>query len=404
LPLDRPGLIDSLPCGVISFSDDGRIRLVNRTLAERLGSSSEELLGKRFEDLLPLASKLFHQTHFFPLVRMHGEAREIFLLMRTRTGEDVGFLCNAKRRHDGDADCTDCVLLEVHERRKYEDALLTAKRAAEEANAQLEAQAVELEMQQQQLQEQATELELQSDSLHALNDELESASQAKNQFLATMSHELRTPLNAIGGYADLLMTGVYGPITEEQREALDRLWRAQRHLLGLINDVLNLARVESGRVDYRIEDVPVAPVAEELTAMIEPQITAKGQHYRVVPISKALKVRADHEKLIQILLNLLSNAVKFTPPGGSIALSASDDGGIVRFDVTDTGRGIPADKHESIFEPFVQVRVDPNKPNEGTGLGLAISRNLARGMSGELTVTSALGKGSTFSLTLPKSA
>jgi signal transduction histidine kinase len=144
-------------------------------------------------------------------------------------------------------------------------------------------------------------------------------------------------------------------------------------------------------------------VTHELTAMIEPQINAKGQQYDVVPVDKELRVHADHEKLVQILLNLLSNAVKFTPPGGTISLRVQPQDNVVRFEVTDTGRGIPADKHESIFEPFVQVRVDPNKPNEGTGLGLAISRNLARGMGGDLTVASTVGKGSTFSLTLPKS-
>jgi PAS domain S-box-containing protein len=412
------GLLDTLPCGFVSFTDDSRIRAVNRTLAARLGSAPEELIGRPFEQTLPIASKLFHQTHFFPLVRMQGEVREIFLLMRTKSGEEIGMLCNARRRLENDVYYTDCVLLEVTERRKYEDALLDARRTAEDANQKLEEQAVELEMQHQQLQEQATELEVQSDALQTLNDDLmthsaalelaqkaaDSANKAKSEFLATMSHELRTPLNAIGGYADLLRTGVYGPLAATQTDALDRLLRAQRHLLGLINDVLNLARMESGRVEYRIAEVHVPPVVDELTAMIEPQITTKGQQFEVSVPDQDLCVRADHEKLVQILLNLLGNAVKFTPAGGTISLSAEALDDVARFQVVDTGRGIPADKQRSIFEPFVQVRADPNKPNEGTGLGLAISRNLALGMGGDITVTSDIGKGSTFVLTLPRSA
>jgi signal transduction histidine kinase len=219
-----------------------------------------------------------------------------------------------------------------------------------------------------------------------------------------MRHALRTPPHALGRDADLLRTGVYGPLATTQTDALDRLLRAQRHLLGLINDVLNLARMESGRVEYRIAEVHVPPVVDELTAMIEPQITTKGQQFEVSVPDQDLCVRADHEKLVQILLNLLGNAVKFTPAGGTISLSAEALDDVARFQVVDTGRGIPADKQRSIFEPFVQVRADPNKPNEGTGLGLAISRNLALGMGGDITVTSDIGKGSTFVLTLPRSA
>ena len=409
------GLVDTIPCGYLSFTDDGCLTRVNRTLADRLGATPAALVGKHVETLLPMAGRLFYQTHFFPLVRMHGRAQEVFLLFRAAGGEEIGMLCNAVRGPRDGVDHTDCVLMEVRERRKYEDALLAARRVAEDASERLQEQAVELEMQHEQLQQAATELEVQSEALQSLNDALverttdleraqfaaESANRAKSEFLASMSHELRTPLNAIGGYVELMADGIYGTITEPQRDALERVTRAQRHLLGLINDVLNLARVEAGRIEYRIEPVRLAGVIDELSAMIEPQVAAKAQRFSVLGIPPRLAVCADHEKLVQILLNLLSNAVKFTPPDGTIALSASPRDGHVDIVVADSGRGVPADKLESIFEPFVQVRAEASKPNEGTGLGLAISRNLARGMDGELSVTSEVDVGSTFTLTLP---
>ena len=232
----------------------------------------------------------------------------------------------------------------------------------------------------------------------------EAASQAKSEFLAVMSHELRTPLNAIAGYAQLLAMGVHGPVTEPQVEALERIQRSQRHLLGLINDILNLARIESGRVDYHSATVPVDEVVRDVSSMVQPQLEAKEMHYAVTVYPPQLAVRADRDRLQQILLNLLSNAVKFTPEGGRIAVTATahDDTRNVVICVHDTGRGIPQDKLEKIFEPFVQVDAKHTRAAEGVGLGLAISRDLARGMGGDLTAESEEGVGSTLLLTLPR--
>jgi signal transduction histidine kinase len=234
----------------------------------------------------------------------------------------------------------------------------------------------------------------------------EAANTAKAQFLANMSHELRTPLNAIGGYAQLLDMGLHGPVTEAQRAALTRVTRAQQHLLGLINDVLNYAKLESGRVEYALEPVDVRDVVAEVAPLVEPQVTARGLAFAVDVPPSARPVWADREKLRQILLNLLGNAVKFTEPGGHVALdvglrpdgSQPDDLVFVR--VRDTGVGIPRDKQDAIFEPFVQVRSGYAQATEGTGLGLAISRDLARGMGGDLRVRSAPGRGSAFTLSL----
>ena len=229
----------------------------------------------------------------------------------------------------------------------------------------------------------------------------EDGNRAKSEFLAVMSHELRTPLNAIGGYAELMELGINGPLTEAQRDSLGRITRSQRHLLGLINDVLNLARIETGRLEYNLEAVSVCDVLDGLVPMIEGQFSSKGVTYDATGVDQEMRVVADRDKLAQVLLNLLSNAVKFTPSGGHVTVHATRRASMVEICIEDTGIGIPTEKLGAIFEPFVQVRVGPTRATEGAGLGLAISRDLALGMHGELTVTSAPGEGSRFTLVLP---
>jgi signal transduction histidine kinase len=232
--------------------------------------------------------------------------------------------------------------------------------------------------------------------------EAEAANRAKFEFLTTMSHELRTPLNAIAGYVDLIDLEIRGPVTPQQREDLGRIRRSQTHLLGLINDVLNFARIETGHVSFALEDVAVDELLAEVETLIAPQVGTRGLAYEHLRFDPAATVRADPEKVRQIVLNLLSNAVKFTPPGGRVTVSCQADDGVVRIQVADTGIGIPDDRLGSIFEPFVQVNAVDNRTSEGTGLGLSISRDLARAMGGELTVESLEGESSTFTLTLPR--
>jgi len=261
-------------------------------------------------------------------------------------------------------------------------------------NHQLQEQAVEMEQQQQHLQEQATELEMQSEELtnaneelHAVNTELERsvldleeergaaqaarqsaemASAAKSEFLATMSHELRTPLNAISGYVDLLTMELRGPVTDAQREDLARIKKSGQHLLSLINDILNLARIEAGRVDVQLGEVRIDEVLANVEALIAPQMRAKGLTYTDAGGGEGLTVYADGDKLQQILLNLLTNACKFTASGGSVqvvceslpaghAPGACDGQRMVAVRVADTGRGIPEEKLGTVFEPFVQI-------------------------------------------------
>jgi signal transduction histidine kinase len=234
----------------------------------------------------------------------------------------------------------------------------------------------------------------------AARAEAEQANQAKSAFLATMSHELRTPLNAIGGYVDLMDLGIRGPVTDAMREDLARIRRSQAHLLGLINDVLNFARLEAGVVRYDLAAVPVREVIAAAEAMVGPQMAARTLAYHPAEADPALLATADADKLRQVLVNLLSNALKFTDAGGSVRTWCEDAGAEVRIHVADTGRGIAPNRLASIFEPFVQVDRDLATRNEGVGLGLAISRELARGMGGDLTAVSEPGQGSTFTLTL----
>jgi PAS domain S-box-containing protein len=232
----------------------------------------------------------------------------------------------------------------------------------------------------------------------------ETANEAKSEFLAVMSHELRTPLNAIAGYVELLQMGLRGPLTDEQRRDLRRVQRSQRHLLSLINDVLNYARLEAGHVDYDIAPVRVGRILQDLDPLVTPLVEGKGLQYSIGAVPAGLHVLADHEKAQQVLLNLISNAVKFTDAGGRITVTITRRGPHAHIAVSDTGRGIPGDKLEAIFTPFLQLERSLSRTAEGTGLGLAISRDLARGMGGDLRATSAPGEGSTFTFSLPVAA
>jgi signal transduction histidine kinase len=237
---------------------------------------------------------------------------------------------------------------------------------------------------------------------HAARREAELAHRAKSDFLAMMSHELRTPLNAIGGYADLLQLGVHGSVNAEQAEALGRIRDSQRHLLGLINTVLDYARGAAGALQYDIGDVPVAELLADAESFARPQARAKRIELVHGDCEGGLVARVDDAKARQIIVNLLANAVKFTEPGGRVTLSAAArDEETIIVQVSDTGRGIAHDQLERIFLPFVQVEAGEGRPQQGTGLGLAISRDLARGMGGDLTVESTPGIGSTFTLALP---
>jgi PAS domain S-box-containing protein len=232
----------------------------------------------------------------------------------------------------------------------------------------------------------------------------ESANSTKSEFLAAMSHELRTPLNAIAGYTELLSLGLGGPVTTEQADYLERIRKSQQHLMGIISDLLNFSRIEAGHLSYDITSLSLARVIEAVTPMVQPAATKKGIKLKwETPRNECLAL-GDAARVDQVLLNLLSNAIRYTASGGSVTITCGASGETASVGVTDTGPGIPLEKQESIFEPFVQLGRSLSSAHEGTGLGLSISRNLARAMSGDLTISSKVGKGSTFTLTLPRAS
>ncbi|HLL46259.1 MAG TPA: ATP-binding protein [Longimicrobiaceae bacterium] len=245
------------------------------------------------------------------------------------------------------------------------------------------------------------ELEERNRQLEWQSRELERAYQLKSEFLASMSHELRTPINALLGYTSLMRDRIYGDITKRQGEALDRMFAASQHLLELVNDVLDLAKIEAGKMPVHLEQVDVAALIQELSATVEPMVRHKELEYRVELAPDLPVLETDRTKVKQILLNLLSNAVKFTHEGEiRVAARLVDDGG-VEVEVGDTGIGIDPDGLESIFDDFRQVDQSSTREYGGTGLGLSITRKLLDLLGGSVRVESELGKGSVFTVRLP---
>jgi PAS domain S-box-containing protein len=347
-------LLDLAPQVVWFAERDGRVTYCNPYWYDYTGLSRRETLGEEWIAAIHPDDRERVNDSWRVALR-DGSNFEVELRFRRHDGAYCWFLTRSRPHHDetGNVDAWLGIGVDIEER----------KRAEEQALA---------------------------------------ASQAKSEFLASMSHELRTPLNAIGGYAELLAIGVRGSLNAEQAQDVARIRRSQQHLLTLINDVLNFAKVDAGQAEYRLTSVPVDEALRDTESMIAPQIITKGLRYSYKGGDKTASVLADPEKMQQIVLNLLSNAVKFTEAGGTITLAAKPSGKCIDISVTDTGAGIPPEKLERIFDPFVQAERRLNQPVQGVGLGLAISRDLAQAMGGEISVESTVGKGSTFTLSLPR--
>jgi len=257
---------------------------------------------------------------------------------------------------------SDCVFVRMIQRHEYEEQLIQARRMAEEANT------------------------------------------AKAKFLSMMSHDLRTPLTTIYGHAELLAVGMHGTLTPEQSEDVEIMREACRVLARMIGDILDFAKLESGRVRIEPATVSLADVIERARSLVGVQLAESGLGFETGGLDETTSVTADPDRLQQIVLNLVTNAIKFTPPGGKIAVTAERDGDAVLIHVRDTGIGIPAADLSRIFSPFVQLESPDHSPppaRRGVGLGLAISRDLARAMNGDISVRSTPGAGSTFTIALP---
>jgi signal transduction histidine kinase len=239
-----------------------------------------------------------------------------------------------------------------------------------------------------------------NDELERLYGELETASRHKSEFLANMSHELRTPLNSIIGFSQVMRERMVGEVNEKQEEYLDDIISSGNHLLSLINDVLDLSKVEAGQVELEVEPFSLRDALERGVVIVRERATKDGVQVAFAADPEVDVVEGDERRIKQVIFNLLSNAVKFTPAGGAVDVSAAQLNGEVRVSVADTGPGLAPEDHERIFEEFQQAEAGVEQ-REGTGLGLALSKRLVELHGGRIWVDSELGKGSTFVFTLP---
>ena len=239
-----------------------------------------------------------------------------------------------------------------------------------------------------------------NDELRRLYREVETASQHKSDFLANMSHELRTPLNAIIGFSQVLREGMVGDVNEKQREYLEDILSSGQHLLSLINDVLDLSKVEAGQVELQVAPFSLQDALERGVSMVREQATTEGVQVTLHKNGSLDVVSGDERRMSQVIFNLLSNAVKFTPTGGHVDVSATQINGEMRVSVADSGPGIAAEDLDRIFEEFQQTEAGARQL-EGTGLGLALSKRFVEMHGGRIWCESEVGKGSTFEFTLP---
>jgi len=237
--------------------------------------------------------------------------------------------------------------------------------------------------------------------LGRLYGEVEAASRHKSEFLANMSHELRTPLNAIIGFSEVLLERMFGELNPKQEEYLNDVLASGRHLLSLINDILDLSKVEAGKMELELSAFNLPASLEGCLSLVRERATRHGIGLALTVDGRVGEVIADERKVRQVVLNLLSNAVKFTPEGGKVAVDLSQGEGEVAIAVSDTGVGIALEDQAAVFEEFRQVGSDRARKNEGTGLGLALARKFVELHGGRIWLTSEVGKGSTFTFTLP---
>lgn len=296
-------------------------------------------------------------------------------------------------------DVTDFIRLK-QEGTKQSEISNALKRRTEEMESEIYLRAQQLAETNRQLRDAQHALAASNQQLHIRNEEIERANRLKSEFLASMSHELRTPLNAIIGFSDLLAEQVTGPLTDKQLRFVGHVQKGARHLLELIDDILDLSRIEAGRLQLRPADFSASDATAEVLATIQPVALAKQIHLQN-HFETDLTVHADRIRFKQILYNLLSNAIKFTPPGGLVRIEASAAGGWLNLAVADTGIGIPREEHESIFDAFRQVGTTTKGVKEGTGLGLAITKKLVEEHGGRIAVESEPNKGTRVSFSVP---
>jgi protein-histidine pros-kinase len=357
------GLLESAPDAIVGVADDGRIALVN-VQAERLfGYSRGELEGQPVELLVPERVRGVHPRHrsgYFanPVTRPMGAGQE--LAGRRKDGSEFPAEISLSAIETEEGTLVSAAIRDVTDRKRAERALADK------------------------------------------NVELERAAAAKDRFLASMSHELRTPLNAVIGFTGTLLMRLPGPLNHEQETQLRTVQASARHLLSIINDLLDLAKIESGKVELTPQPVRCQDLLAEVADVLQPMADAKGLAFTTTILAGDLEVRTDRRALSQILINLANNAIKFTDRGAVTLTVREPEDDAVCIDVADTGVGIPPRDQQRIFVAFEQVDAGHSRQREGTGLGLHICQRLVELLGGRLSFTSEQGVGSTFSVRIPR--
>ena len=379
-------LLEAAPDAILEVDPHGRIVLAN-TEAERLFQRSRgELVGLPVETLLPerfRGGHMAHRAHYgaHPVRRPMGAGLDLYAVRKdgTEFAVDINLSPLPGGPEDGHVMC---VLRDVSQRRGAEDRIRVLN---------------------QRLERRSSELATANQELSLRNQEVERANRLKSEFLASMSHELRTPLNTILGFSELLSEETAGVLNEKQKRFLTHIQRDASHLLELINDVLDLSKIEAGRLELHLEKFPMAVAVAEVLTSIRP-LAATKRISLDSELDTHLALQADRLRFKEILFNLLSNAIKFTPPGGRVWIQSSIVEDSVQIEVGDTGIGIAPEDQEAIFESFRQASATTKGVREGTGLGLAITKRLVEHHGGRLWVESEPGKGSRFFFTLRLSA
>ncbi|MBI4902274.1 MAG: PAS domain S-box protein [Acidobacteria bacterium] len=354
-------LLDAAPDAVLEINHEGKIVRANAAVRELFGYSPEELFLQPVEVLIPDELRSNHRVNrsvyeSAPAKRPMGSGLDLYAQRRDGTRFPVDIVLSPIPTASGKFHTAAIVRNITH--RKQEEILLREART-----------------------------------------QAESANRAKSEFLASMSHELRSPLNTIMGYTQLLAEETIGPLNETQRRFVQNIERDSQHLRDLINDILDISRIEAGQLDLKREPFPLAPLLQEVVTSLQPMATERQvrldnpEHCPATVVGDAFRTR-------QVVINLLTNAVKFTQPGGSVQIRSRSVHGKIAVSVDDSGIGIPAEHLTSIFDRFHQVSSTPKGVKEGTGLGLAITKKLVEQMGGTIEVTSELDKGSKFTFTL----
>jgi PAS domain S-box-containing protein len=359
----------------IATLPDGRWIEINEAVAKMTGYSTEELIGHTSNELGLVDAVA--RAKILESIREQGSVRNVEIQMHTKSKEIVEVLVSVEQ-------------IELHGR---PCALTIQYDITELKNAEREVRRLNYDLEQRQV------------ALEAANHALEQANWAKDRFLASMSHELRTPLNAIIGFTGTLLMGLPGPLTAEQKKQLRTVQTSAKHLLSLISDLLDLAKIESGTVQLNHEPVVCQEVIQEIVAGLRPLAESKALALDIVLPDDIISVQADRRALSQILINLVSNAIKFTEQGMvrlNLRQYHANGQRQTEISVTDTGIGLHPEDQAKLFQAFIQVDASHTRRQEGSGLGLHLSQKLAELLGGQITVQSTYGTGSTFTLVIPE--